>query len=274
MWKVMTMLLGVLGVMAIWFGPLPSEAAISSCSVSGEYKMSGFALGDTEVFGALVFIPNGSCTGGVFTGSGTVKVDGSPAIAFTPSGTYVVNADTSLTITNTGGVTVNLTGNVSQLVNEFANAIHVAGDVAGALNVGLTMTRTLHTSATLLTGGSFGVNLTFLGGTLNRCGPGNGCNFTGAVGLDIAVPVLAGTVRNLRVSVDPAPGTGQSLTFILEKNGVNAAVFCSVSGTAKTCSDSANSASFIDGDLLSVVISPSSSSTPNAAVRYALTYQP
>jgi hypothetical protein len=135
------MLIGILVMIGVVFGPRLSEGAISSCSVNGNYKMSGFALGDTEVFGSLDYAPNGPCTGGTFTGSVTVKVSSNPPVAFVPTGTYVVNPDRSITITNTGGVTVTLTGNVSQVVNDIANAIHVAGDVGGAINVGLTMTR-------------------------------------------------------------------------------------------------------------------------------------
>ncbi|MBI2902861.1 MAG: hypothetical protein HYY12_04655 [Candidatus Methylomirabilis oxyfera] len=270
----MTMLIGILVVIGVVFGPRLSEGAISSCSVSGNYKMSGFALGDTEVFGSLDYTPNGPCTGGTFTGSVTVKVGGNPSILFVPTGTYVVNADSSMTITNTGGVTVTLTGNVSQVVNDIANAIHVAGDVGGAINVGLTMTRGALTSATLLTGGSFGLDLSFPGGTLHRCGPGNGCNPTGTVGGDIAVPVSAGTVRNLRANVQPAPGIGQSLTFVVEKTGLDTPITCSISGGSTACSDTTNSASFSDGDLLAVRVIPSSSTTPAMAVRYSLTHQP
>jgi hypothetical protein len=271
--KVTAVLLGILAVFVILRGPRQSEAAVNSCSVGGNYKMSGFALGDTEVVGSLDYTPNGSCTGGTFTGSVTVKVGANPSVSFVPLGTYVVNADSSMTITNTGGVTVTLTGNVSQIVNDVANAIHVVGDVGGAINVGLTMTRSGLTSATLLTGGSEGLSLSFPGGTLHRCGPGNGCNTTGTVGLNIAVPVPAGTVRNLRANVNPAPGVGQSLTFTVEKNGPDTSVSCVISGAATTCSDTTNSATFVDGDLLSVSVQPSSSSTPAMAVRYSLTHQ-
>jgi len=127
--------------------PRPTGAVVSSCSVSGAYALSGFALGDTEVGGSLVFTPNGPCTGGTFIGSVTVKVDGSPATPFTPSGTYVVAPDTSMTITNTGGVTVTLQGIASQVVNDLANAIQAVGDVGGAINVGLTLTRAVLTVA-------------------------------------------------------------------------------------------------------------------------------
>ncbi len=265
---------GVMLVMGVLAGPRRGEAVINNCSVSGDYKLSGFALGNTEVFGFVTFTPNGPCDGGTFGGSVTVKVDANPAVTFAPSGTYVVNGDTTITINNTGGETVNLTGNVSQVVNDVANAIHVAGDVSGAINVGLTMTRANLSGPTLLTGGSFGLDLSFSGGTAHRCGPGNGCSPTGAVGLDIAVPVSAGTVRNLRVDVDTGPGVGQSITFTVERNGTDLAVSCVISGTAATCSDTTNAVVFVDGDLLSVVAIPSSMATPDRPVRYSLVHQP
>ena len=138
--------LGISGALVVWAlvvlgllgGPSQSEA-VDSCSVSGGYNLSGFALGNTEFFGRLVFTPNGSCTGGTFTGPITIKLDGAAPVTITPTGTYVVNSDASITITAVGLVT--LTGNVSQVANNLANAIHAVGDVSGAINVALTMTQ-------------------------------------------------------------------------------------------------------------------------------------
>ncbi len=136
----------VVGSVVVWrlLGtPGLSEAVVNSCSVSGAYVLSGFALGDTEVLSLLVFSPNGTCTGGTFTGSVTVKQNGNPAVNSSPTGTYVVNNDTTTTITSTGGVPMTLTGIVSGVVGDLgiANLIHAVGDVAGALNAGLTMSR-------------------------------------------------------------------------------------------------------------------------------------
>ncbi len=138
-------LVGLLGLIVLGSGvvtPRPA-AALDSCSVSGTYNLSGFALGNAEVLGSLVFAPNGACTGGTFSGAVTVKVDGSAPIRFPPSGTYLVNPDLTVTITNTGGVTVTLSGLVSELNGNVANAIQAVGDVGGALNVGLTLTRSV-----------------------------------------------------------------------------------------------------------------------------------
>jgi hypothetical protein len=113
----------------------PSEALVNSCSVSGEYVMSGSALGDSQVLGFLVFSPNGTCTSGTFTGSVAVKQNGNPAFNFTPTGTYVVNSDTTMSITTTGGVAITLNGIVSGVVGDLgiANLIHAVGDVGGAV---------------------------------------------------------------------------------------------------------------------------------------------
>ncbi len=152
--KVMMGLTGTLVVLGVVLGPRPGEA-IDSCSITGIYSLSGFALGDTEVFGSLLFTPNGPCTGGTFTGSVTIKQGGNPATTIAPTGTYVVNADTTTSITAPGLVT--LTGNVSQIANNLANAIHAAGDVGGAINVGLTMTRSAVTGVSTILDRSPGV---------------------------------------------------------------------------------------------------------------------
>jgi hypothetical protein len=145
--KVMMGLAGTLVVLGVALGPRPGEA-LDSCSVTGSYRLSGFALGDTEVFGSLVFTPNGPCTGGTFTGSVTIKQGGNPATTIAPTGTYVVFSDTDFSLVAPGLVT--LTGNVSQIANNLANAIHAAGDVGGAINVGLTMTRSVVTGVSTI----------------------------------------------------------------------------------------------------------------------------
>ena len=78
----MVVLVGMLVVLGLVIRPGPSEAVVNSCSVSGNYNLSGFALGNTEVFGLLAFTPNGDCMAGTFTGSVTIKVDASAAVNF------------------------------------------------------------------------------------------------------------------------------------------------------------------------------------------------
>jgi hypothetical protein len=136
--KVVVGLVGLALAVGLIGQPQPSEA-VDSCSVNGAYDLNGFGFNDTEVVGSLTFTPSVVCTGGTFTGSVTVKVDGSPAGTFPVSGVYTVDGDSTLNITATGLVT--LTGRVSQLANNLANAIHTIGDVSGAINVAVTMTR-------------------------------------------------------------------------------------------------------------------------------------
>jgi len=145
--KVMMGLTGTLVVLGVALGPRPGEA-VDSCSITGIYSLSGFALGDTEVFGVLVFTPNGPCTGGTFIGNVTIKQGGNPATTIAPTGTYVVSGAIAISITAPGLVT--LTGFVSQIANNLANAIHAAGDVGGAINVGLTMTRSAVTGVSTI----------------------------------------------------------------------------------------------------------------------------
>ncbi|MBI2902346.1 MAG: hypothetical protein HYY12_01985 [Candidatus Methylomirabilis oxyfera] len=136
--KVVIGLVGIALLVSLSGGPHPSEAA-DSCSVSGGYDLNGFALGDAEVVGSLVFSPIVACTGGTFAGTITIRVDASPATVVPVSGTYTVGSDATITITAPGLVT--LTGRVSQLANDLANAIHTVGDIGGAINVAVTMTR-------------------------------------------------------------------------------------------------------------------------------------
>jgi hypothetical protein len=135
--KVLTVLVGFSMVLGPALLPRPA-LAVDSCSVSGSFILSGFALGNAEVLGSLVFSPNMGCTGGTFSGNVTVKVDGGAPSSFPLSGTYVVNADTTVIITAPG---VTLTGIVSELAGLAANAIQAVGDVGGAINIALTLTR-------------------------------------------------------------------------------------------------------------------------------------
>jgi hypothetical protein len=76
---------------------------------------------------------------------------------------------------------------------------------------------------------------------------------TNATETNANVPLPAGTARNLVVSLTAGPGTGQSATLTIRKNGVSTALACSVSGTGTTCTDTADSVTFSAGDLLSIL---------------------
>jgi hypothetical protein len=58
----------------------------------------------------------------------------------------------------------------------------------------------------------------------------------------------AGTLRNLRVVVDAAPGVGNSVTWTIEHNAVDTALAVTISGTDTTGQNTANTITLADGD--------------------------
>lgn len=79
-----------------------------------------------------------------------------------------------------------------------------------------------------------------------------------------AMPV-AGTVSNLFVRLNAAPGTGgdaatDSFTFTVRKNQTGTSITCTITGTTDTtCSDTTNSETFAQGDLISIETTPTNS---------------
>lgn len=67
-----------------------------------------------------------------------------------------------------------------------------------------------------------------------------------------SVPVPSGTALRLVVDLTAAPGTGDSATIMIRKNGVDTSLACTVSGTATTCEDMDGDVAFSTGDLLSI----------------------
>jgi hypothetical protein len=88
---------------------------------------------------------------------------------------------------------------------------------------------------------------------------------------NVSVPLPSGTASKLVVSLTAAPGAGGSVTIRIRKNMGNTALTCTVSGTAATtCSDSVNSVTFSDGDLLSVLYTKVNASA--SRIRFAFQY--
>lgn len=67
-------------------------------------------------------------------------------------------------------------------------------------------------------------------------------------------------IKNLQFKVTTAPGTGNSWTATVRKNGVNTALTTTISGNATSSSNTSNIVSISGGDLLSVIVT--SSGTP------------
>lgn len=62
----------------------------------------------------------------------------------------------------------------------------------------------------------------------------------------------SGTIKNLYISTNSAPGIGSSMTFTVAKNGVDTALVATVSGALTVASDVANSFTVVAGDLLEI----------------------
>lgn len=75
---------------------------------------------------------------------------------------------------------------------------------------------------------------------------------------------IAGTVRNLRITLRTAPGAGKSRTFTLRKNAADQSVTVTISDANTTAVDTTNSFTYAAGDLLSVKSVPTS--TPAASI--------
>ena len=68
-----------------------------------------------------------------------------------------------------------------------------------------------------------------------------------------------------------APGVGASATVTLRKNGVNTALTCTISGTATSCSDTTNSVTYADGDVLAVIYNEAGGPA-NSRIKFNIRY--
>jgi hypothetical protein len=74
---------------------------------------------------------------------------------------------------------------------------------------------------------------------------------------------VGGTLSNFNVVLNGSPGASDSYAFTIRKNSTtDTSVTCTISGTATTCSDNSNSASFSAGDRVSIKVSASGGPTP------------
>ena len=84
----------------------------------------------------------------------------------------------------------------------------------------------------------------------------------------------AGTVSDFYVTLNTEPGTGKSYTFVVRKNGDDTEVTCTISGTATTGSDLANSVDFDAGDLISIMATPSAQDPSQMSMRWTAQFSP
>lgn len=96
-----------------------------------------------------------------------------------------------------------------------------------------------------------------IGQTPNITFPGGACFFgLGTAGLGVSatenqrqgIIATGGTINNLYVQQQTAPGAGTTRTYTLRVNGADTALTCTVSGTGTTASDTTHSVSVSAGD--------------------------
>jgi len=86
---------------------------------------------------------------------------------------------------------------------------------------------------------------------------------------------VAGTVSNLRVRFNNAPGTGQSFAVAVRKNqSVAGAITCSVTGTNLTCSQISSTLTFAADDRISVKVEWPSGTSAATAMHWTVQFTP
>jgi hypothetical protein len=78
------------------------------------------------------------------------------------------------------------------------------------------------------------------------------------------------TLDQLRVVLTTAPGSGKSYAFTVMKNGAATALTCTVSGTATSAQDLANTVSFAAGDTISLRAVPSGTPTAPGGTSWSI----
>jgi len=131
-------------------------------------------------------------------------------------------------------------------------------------------------SIALVTGLSGGL-IAYCGGSMTAAGfvplGGGGARVTTESQVELGSP-FAAVISGLSVVLNTAPGTSASYTFTLDKNGAGTALACTISGaSATTCTDSSDTVSANQGDLLdwAITITGSPSSTPVIAAQFRTT---
>jgi hypothetical protein len=130
-------------------------------------------------------------------------------------------------------------------------SVRSTGGGGSAPAVAATWSLNYETGVTVLVGGSGGASLLGPNATY-FLGPGNGFTLTE---VNVQVPVVAGTVNNLRVLLDSAEvAVAGSYTATVMKNGVATSVTCQILATFLSCSDLTNSVAFAAGDKLDLMV--------------------
>jgi len=91
-----------------------------------------------------------------------------------------------------------------------------------------------------------------------------------AIESNVQIPMQAGTISNLRVIIDTAPGFSSAWTITVRKGAADTAVTCDVGPSHTTCDDTTHSVSFAGGDLISIAITPVGSAPMEPFISYSV----
>jgi hypothetical protein len=71
----------------------------------------------------------------------------------------------------------------------------------------------------------------------------------------------SGSLTNLKVLINNAPGAGNSWTITVRKNGASTSVTCTISNPNTSCTDTTHSVTFAASDSLSLLVAGASGPT-------------
>lgn len=165
----------------------------------------------------------------------------------------------------------------------------IAGDaVSGYLDPDATSLRSIHAGASYrsrldaISTVDFTENVTgaldmIFGQTVTSVGSGQTLYlglFEDSTESEVSLPVPAGQVQMIVVRSSAEPGTGESATFTVRKNGADSspAMTTTISGASLTANSSSNQVTCSTGDRISVKLVTSSGAAP-AYYRFSLKYQ-
>jgi hypothetical protein len=130
----------------------------------------------------------------------------------------------------------------------------------------------------LLTGSGFAGIDTVTTGTTAYFGPGNGESWQDADGPFSlpreSVPLPAGTLSNLNVALDAAPGMDETATFtVCINDSCTGSVTCAISDTETSCNSGTSTDSINQGDRVAIQESGSSNTAMQPHVSWSMNLQ-
>jgi hypothetical protein len=89
-----------------------------------------------------------------------------------------------------------------------------------------------------------------------------------------SIMIPSGVFSNMRAAINLAPGAGTSMLFSLRSNQATTSLACTISDTAKTCSDTTHFASTPAGTLLDISVSPTGAAAASGVMGFGMKFVP